>query len=172
MAGTKRSKIEIELIVNQLCILLIAGVTRRVEIMQHIARMDALPPEERKARNWVKVGKGQRMLDEYVAKARKLIVENSKDNVENVRALYIAQLEDLYKEARNRGNLRTANSIMKNKLYLQGLGGVNVNGLINIANYDVPLTPKAEKAFNEKLVDFFGEDTMSMLIDDKGGEDE
>jgi hypothetical protein len=163
MAGTKRTNVEIDLIVNQLCLLLIKGYSRRVEIIQYVTKMDHLPKEEREQYNWIRVGKCLRTLDKYLAMARKVLAEGSRTELDNARALYTAQLEDLYKKAVSQGKIRTANNILKNKMYLQGLGGLNINSKVNMKTYDVALTPEEEAAFDKEFKDFFGSQLESVI---------
>ena len=159
MGDRKRSDYEILMIVNQICVMLIKGITRRADIFQYISRMDALSPDKRKKRNWVRVGKkSSRMVDHYIKRAREQLVEMAKEEVNSIRALYIAQLEDMYKEARKKGHLQTANNIMKNKMYLQGMGGINIKGNFSIANFDVDLSEEESAEYKQRLKDMYGDD--------------
>jgi len=159
MGDRKRSDYEINMIVNQICVLLIKGITRRADIFQYISKMDQLKPKEQKKRNWVPVGdKTDRMIDIYIKRAREQLVEMAKDESNSIRALYVAQLEDMYMEARKKGNLQTANNIMKNKIFLNGLGGMNIKGNFSVTTFDVDLTAEEEQDYKNRLKDMYGED--------------
>lgn len=157
MAGDKNSDVEVEISVNQICIMLIKGITRRGQILQYITQMDALSPEEQKNRNWVPIRKGTRQIEIYISRAKEIFLKMAKEERQNVRALYLAQLEDMYYEARQKGHLQTANNIMKNKMYLQGMGGFNIMSTFNIKKFDVELTEEEEAAYKKRLEDIYGE---------------
>lgn len=155
MAGKKRPEVEVEAIANQICIMMIKGITRRVAILEYIKKMDKLSPAKRLEKGWVFVGnKCIGTIDLYIAKAKDLFKNVAANKREEVRELYLAQLEDMYQEARAAGMLRVANGIMKSKIYLQGLGGVNVtNTNFNVSEWDVKLTAEEEKEVKEMLED-------------------
>ena len=158
MGGNKRSNLEIEAITNQICLAMIRGLTRRADIFQYISNMDKLDKETQVERNWVKVGtKSDRMIDHYIQKAKEMFLEFGNETRDNVRALYIARLEDLYKLALSKDKIQTANHIMKNMMYLQGLGGFNISGNFSIKNFDIPLSEGESAAYKERLKDVYGE---------------
>jgi hypothetical protein len=173
VAGEKRSNVEVEAIVNQICLLMIKGITRRVEIWQYMAKMDELPQEEQSKRNWIPIGdKSDRQIDIYIQRAKEAFLEMGKEDRENVRAMYIAQLEDMYQEARRTGKLSTANNIMKNKLYLQGLGGMNIHGSFNIGKFDIVLSPVEEEAYKNRVRELYGEDFAETIKPDMESQDD
>lgn len=158
MAGDKRSKVEVELVVNQICTMMIMGITRRYQIMDYIRKMDALSERKQKERNWVPVKKERAMIDEYIRRAREKLIESVEEEREAKRSRFVAQLEDLYQKAVQQGKLSTANQIMRNKMYLEGMGGVNVLGNFNISNFDVHLTEEEHAAYKERIKDMYGDE--------------
>lgn len=158
MPGEKRSKVEVELIVNQICTMLIKGITRNPQILEYIGRMDALPEKEQKKRNWIPVKKEISMVNEYIRRAREMLVESVQEEREKKRARFVAQLEDLYQQCVSQGKYHTANQVMKNKMYLEGMGGVNILGKFNIRTFDVQLTDEEQAAYKERLKDMYGDE--------------
>jgi len=154
----KRTKVEIEAIVNQICYMMVCGITRRSDIFQNISKMDALPKNEQLQRGWVTVGdKSDRMIDMYVKRAREEFLQYNAESREETRALYLAQLEELYKKAVKDGKIQTANNIMKNKIYLQGMGGFSVTGNFNASLFDVKLTPEQYAAYKDRMTGMYGD---------------
>jgi len=158
MPGEKGSNAEVEIYVNQICIMMIKGIIRRDQILQYVRKMNSLRPKDREKRNWVKIQKCDRTIDIYIKRAKELFIEMSKEDRQTVKSLYVAQLEDMYQEARKNGHLQTANNIMKNKMYLQGFGGFNVKGTFNVKNFDIDLSDEEEAAYKERLKNMYGEE--------------
>lgn len=156
MPGKKATNAEIEQKVNQIVQMMIKGIIRRHDILQYISRMDALSEKERKESGWISFKKCEKTIDEYIKRATENLKEINSLQTEEEISLYISMFMDMYRDARRKGLLQTANNIMKNVLYLRGLGGVNFkHRVINYDEFDVPLSPEEEKEYEEKCKAFY-----------------
>lgn len=154
MPGQKSDNVEIQLKVNQILQLMVMGVYRTDDILRYVAEMDKLTSEEQAKRNWIKVDKERRTIEDYIARAKEMLREQGMRDLKEVKELYSAQLEDLYRRAVKEGKIRDANAIMANKIHLHGLGGVNIRGSLNVKSFDVKLTPEEEKQYEDALREF------------------
>jgi hypothetical protein len=175
MSGeNKATDAEIEIYINQIAQLMIRGIRRRSDILQYISRMNNLPDDKLRDTGWVKIEKCEKTIDTYTKRAREMLHEINEETLQETISLYLCQLEDLFREARKQGHLQTANNIMKNKMYLKGIGGFNIHGKFDVASFDVPLTDDEEKAYKQRMKDFMGEDFFNQMEfekDKKEGKD-
>jgi hypothetical protein len=131
MAGKKTDNAQIQLKVNQILNLMIIGISRTSEIIRYVADMDKLPKKEREAEGWIFIGKKQRAVEAYVARAKEMLKEQAMKDLAYYKEIYTAQLDELYRRAVEDGKIRDANAIMANKIHLQGLGGFKVMGQLS-----------------------------------------
>ena len=170
MSGEKSDNALIEVKVNQVLNLIIKGIYRTNDILRYVAEMDKLPKEERNSRGWVSIEKSERTIQEYIRRAKELLREQNMKDVKEIKDVFSAQLEDLYKLAIGKGQVRDANSIMSNKIHLHGLGITNVRGSFNVKTFDVPLSPELQKKYEESLEEFFGKDMDLKDVEEENGE--
>lgn len=161
--GEKSTNAEKEIYINQIAHLLIRGLRRRSEILQYVSRMDSLSKEKQQEVGWIKIGKSTRIIDEYVKKAKETLEEINKDTLGETITLYLCQLEGLFREAWKKGHYQTANNIMKNKMYLKGIGGFNIRGKFDVSSFDVPLTDEENNEYKKRLKEFLGDGFIDMI---------
>ena len=165
MPGKKTSSATIQLKVNQILGLMIKGITRSEDILQYISKMDKLSIRKRNKINWIPIEKDERMIREYIRRAKEMLKTQTLDDIKEIKELYLARLDDCYKEAREKGLIQTANSIMKTQTYIQGLGSLGLRGSFDMRNYDVKLSPEEEKQVKDKMTSFFGESILEEDLD-------
>lgn len=156
MAGEKSTDIEVQLRVNQICMMMVKGIMRKGDILHNIAIMNSLPEKEKKKKNWIDIEKSERMIDYYIKRAKEQFKSLKKDEIGCIQSTILNQLYDMYKEARRDKKLQTANNIMKNIMYLEGLGRMNLHSDIDVANFDIQLSDEEQEAYKERMKDFYG----------------
>lgn len=152
MGGRKKSSAEVEAITNQICIAMIKGYTRRSDILQYVSKMDKLSPKERNEVGWIRIGSTIRTIDEYIKRATDSFKKISKENIEDERALRLAQLTDMYREAREKKLLRDANAIMRNIIFVSGLGEIGLKDTTGDKKEETTITLKDSESRVEKMI--------------------
>lgn len=161
MPGEKSSDFEVEIRINQVLHLMIRGYRRRSEIFQYIAKMNALSEEKRKAVGWEIIDKSESMIDEYIKRATEKLKEANSDKLEEHISLLSARLEDIYRECMRKGKEQTANQVVKNMMYLRGIGGFNIKGKFDYEYFDIDLSDEEIKIYKDRLNNFYGNDLIT-----------
>ena len=165
MSGIKSSNAEIEDAVNRICKLMIGGLTRTADILNYIEQMDSLPKETQKEVKWKPIEKGYVQLNMYIQQAWQKFKESHSKDMNTLKKLYSDRLDELYRKAVKDGKIQTANNIVKNQMWLESVGGLNIKSKVDITNFDVKLSPEEDKAFKDRTKDIFGTDFVTVDTD-------
>jgi len=163
MPGDKSSDLEIEISVNQILQLMIRGYRRRCEILQYVSKMNSLSAEKKEKMGWVDIDKSERMIDDYIKRATEKLKESNADSLEETLSMLTARLEDIYRECMRKGKEQTANQVIKNMMYLKGVGGFNIKAKFDHALFDIELSEQEKEDYKKRMLNFYGND----LIDEE-----
>lgn len=140
----------ITLRVNQIISVILKGYFRFGEIKQYVAEMDKRVRENSET-NWITIGVNERTLYSYISQARKILEEEGRVSIDRVKSTYRAMLIMLFQKAVEKDDISTANKIMRNMIYLDGLGSMNIQETFSVINFDVKITEKEEQEYYKRL---------------------
>lgn len=167
MAGEKFSDFEVEIAVNQVLQLMIRGYRRRTEILQYISKMNNLSDEKKEKLGWINIDKCDKTIDDYIKRATEKLKEANKESLEDYLSILQARLEDIYRECMRKGKEQTANQVLKNMMYLKGIGGFNIKAKFDHVNFDVALSKEEEQEYQQRMSEFYNKDFILDMTEDK-----
>ena len=95
-----------------------------------------------------------RQIDTYIARAKEEISICQEGDINKLIAEMDAQFLFLFRKAIERGQINTANNVMRNRMYLRGVGRLNLKQKIDYTKLDIPLSEDEQREY-DKLIDDF-----------------
>ena len=155
----KGRKEEITQMVYQIIAIILSGSFSNSDIIQEINKNNLLDEDEKKHIGWlIDIDLDRtRAVQDYIKDARLLIGEGREADKAEMKNLVTTCIMDIYKEARTRGELRTALRALENISKLNGLEQIRSGSNFNPAEYDIPVEKEEDKrSFEIRMASFIG----------------